>query len=545
MKRKMFLLAIMLFLLFSFIFPQKNWKIVKTFNFNNYFITGIYVKGDSLFFLDKNSKKIYQYDLKEEKIIKNWDTPCLFPSGLSIYKNSFFLCDIDTSDDGVGKIYEIDKNSGNVVNLIYPPALWPTGICATQKGLWLLDDRHNKLFLLDKNDGTILKEFHSPANYPTGISYDGKYLYIGDRVRDKIYVVFPETGDVLYPYDAPGKYVYGISKTNKDVLFCSDLQSGKIFKLKLGKEKVVKYSPITEKLTFSDTILFTGEGNVDKGEIYFPLGRNRENQKIISNFKFSPSPPTKITVDEWGEKFAIFDLGKLHIKGKLLKKVEYTVNLKLNKVRWYIDPDRVGSFKDIPPEISSKYLKNGIKYELNNPYIEETVKKVVGNEKNLYWMARKLYNFVTSRVSYKRTGGWETAPVVLKRGSGSCSEYTFSYISLCRKAGIPARYVGSIAIRKDALSMDWVFHRWAEIYLPNYGWIPVDTSRGKADLPADMSKGFGFLDNRLFVTTTAGGPESYMGWSYNGGSSFSHSPNVKIKEFILGLWEPLKDKGSR
>jgi len=39
--------------------------------------------------------------------------------------------------------------------------------------------------------------------------------------------------------------------------------------------------------------------------------------------------------------------------------------------------------------------------------------------------------------------------------------------------GDPAATQGSIVVRHDDASIDEAFHRWAEIYLPNYGWIPV------------------------------------------------------------------------
>jgi transglutaminase-like putative cysteine protease len=49
-------------------------------------------------------------------------------------------------------------------------------------------------------------------------------------------------------------------------------------------------------------------------------------------------------------------------------------------------------------------------------------------------------------------------------------------------------------------------YRWAEIYLPGYGWIPVDPDRGDEKTPRAQALGFGNLDNTLLVTTT--GPSS-------------------------------------
>ena len=101
-------------------------------------------------------------------------------------------------------------------------------------------------------------------------------------------------------------------------------------------------------------------------------------------------------------------------------------------------------------------------------------KKIVGDEKNPYWIARKVYNYLTEHLEYEMVGGWDIPEVVLKRGSGSCSEYTFSFVALCRAAGLPARYQGSVVVRGDDASIDEAFHRWAQVYLPIYGWVPVD-----------------------------------------------------------------------
>ncbi len=128
----------------------------------------------------------------------------------------------------------------------------------------------------------------------------------------------------------------------------------------------------------------------------------------------------------------------------------------------------------------------------------------------------------------------------IKRGTGSCSEYTFAFIALCRAAGLPARYQGSVVVRGDDASIDDAFHRWAEIYLPNYGWIPVDASRGDAKSPADQARGIGELANRFLITTRGGGGSEYLAWTYNSFAQYQATGYCKIEEENPGFWEPLK-----
>jgi len=107
-----------------------------------------------------------------------------------------------------------------------------------------------------------------------------------------------------------------------------------------------------------------------------------------------------------------------------------------------------------------------------------TNKKSCCFEKNPYWIARNIFDHVRKTLECKLEGGWNTAPVVLERGTGSCSEYSFCFIALCRAAGLPARYVGSIVVQGDDACLDGVFHRWPQVYLPSDGWIDIDPQGG-------------------------------------------------------------------
>ncbi|MEJ2054186.1 MAG: transglutaminase-like domain-containing protein, partial [Calditrichaceae bacterium] len=130
-------------------------------------------------------------------------------------------------------------------------------------------------------------------------------------------------------------------------------------------------------------------------------------------------------------------------------------------------------------------------------------------------MARKIFDYIRNTLEYKLEGGWNVAPVVLQRGTGSCSEYTISFIALARAAGLPARYAGAIVVRGDDASLDEVFHRWPEVYLPNFGWIPIDPQGGDKELPGDRARNIGSLSNRFLITTQGGGDSEYLGWYYN------------------------------
>jgi transglutaminase-like putative cysteine protease len=97
-----------------------------------------------------------------------------------------------------------------------------------------------------------------------------------------------------------------------------------------------------------------------------------------------------------------------------------------------------------------------------------------------------------------------------------------------------------VVVRGDDASIDEAFHRWAQIYLPNYGWVPVDANRGDKRSPADQARGFGGLSNRFLITTQGGGDSEFLGWGYNALSTYKTTGYCHVTEDQFGFWEPIE-----
>lgn len=206
-------------------------------------------------------------------------------------------------------------------------------------------------------------------------------------------------------------------------------------------------------------------------------------------------------------------------------------------------PEQTGDLSRIPEEIKKEYLADGSKYCLTDPRIYKTAKEIVGSETNCYQIARNVFEYIHQKIHYEMSDGWDTAPKILDRGTGSCSEFSVAFIALCRAAGLPARYVGSVVVRKDDASTDaGVFHRWPEVYLPNYGWVPFDASSGRGNFatPSDAAAAIGNREPNYLITTIGGGPSEYLGWEYNSEGTWKAKGPCKVVVERVGEWSPLQ-----
>lgn len=112
------------------------------------------------------------------------------------------------------------------------------------------------------------------------------------------------------------------------------------------------------------------------------------------------------------------------------------------------------------------------------PYLQELLKEIIGEETNPVIKARKIYDFVTTKVMYSYMREYftiecipEYAAVNLK---GDCGVQALLFITLCRMAGIPARWQSGLYATEFYTGC----HDWAQFYVAPYGWVFADLSFG-------------------------------------------------------------------
>jgi hypothetical protein len=491
---------------------------------------GLAYDGHFLWSSDRRTDQLYKIDPASGKCVDSFNSPGYGISGLTFDGHWLWCVDPESA-----LIFGVDPVTHIVERTIASPTTQTGGMAWDGKYLWILDNTANKLCRIDANDGTTITSISAPTGSCSQLVFDGTYLWTADRFSDQIYMLTPETGDVVIILHAPGQFTSGLAYDGK-ALWVADYQTDRIYEVAVDDGGLFSQRDTRiENMEFVHQVRNFGPDTLTDLNVFLAIPHDLNSQKILGSIEYAPKP-TEIVKDKWGQEVAHWQFKG--IAANQHTDVAMRVKAELYRCRYYVFPNRVGKLDQIPADIRKAYLVDDVKFSYTDPVIQNAVKAAVGTETNPYWIGRKIFKYIIDHMSYELSGGWNTAPTVLARTTGSCSEYTFVYIAMCRAVGLPARFAGAVSWRDDDASWDDVHHRWVEIYLPNYGWIPVDPSGGDNPWPANQANAIGFVDNRFVITTLGGGGSEYLDWNYDANERWTSKGKCKVVVKSFGEWTP-------
>lgn len=155
------------------------------------------------------------------------------------------------------------------------------------------------------------------------------------------------------------------------------------------------------------------------------------------------------------------------------------------------------------------------------PRLRALVAGIVDEEESPRLRARAIYDWVANNIRYNYAREYSTLPCipeyVLDRGYGDCGQTALLFITMCRIAGVPARWQSGWIIYPQLTNL----HDWSEIYLAPYGWVPVDADYA-ASLKSDF-KGLTPSERAELHEFYFGGLDSYR-MAVNSDHSHPHYP---------------------
>ena len=141
-----------------------------------------------------------------------------------------------------------------------------------------------------------------------------------------------------------------------------------------------------------------------------------------------------------------------------------------------------GTWKDIPEyDTTTNDYQCNCKRSGNIVDPDNTTIKSISNRlyaecsSNKLAYAERCYEYVAANYHYLNPNtGLHPLTDLLSAGGGDCGNLSSIYISLLRAKGIPARHVVAIGDNNR-------YHVWAEFYIQNFGWVPVDVTYKNSD----------------------------------------------------------------
>ncbi|NLB91708.1 MAG: transglutaminase domain-containing protein [Clostridiales bacterium] len=165
----------------------------------------------------------------------------------------------------------------------------------------------------------------------------------------------------------------------------------------------------------------------------------------------------------------------LHLKENTPIKWRYSYTQTIHNID-FSRPPAQAIYQAPPP--SDQDLSQQAPHIFFSPYLKALAASLVKSEKDPLTIARTFYDYVTTQVDYAFVPQYffidDIAQYTAINRKGDCGLQALLFITLCRIAGIPARWQSGLCISNQ----DVGFHDWAQFYIAPFGWLFCDCSFG-------------------------------------------------------------------
>ena len=245
----------------------------------------------------------------------------------------------------------------------------------------------------------------------------------------------------------------------------------------------VENKEIKELLSYRVRKKFLLKPSVDLYSLQFkyPLVKKNIPGQSIKNLYTYPKFNALVD-DPDGNEIAVFYFSDVKAGRPLEIEIRYIVQIEVAYIK--LEPSLVPSDYSSVKEDLREYLKDEEGLNLSSPAITEIVDSFASGKETPYLKAKAMYDFITDNIEYENVetmSGFQSPEETLAMKRGNCAAISKLFVAFCRASGIPSRQIDGIVFEPNVSSkksVNKVGHAWSEIYLPPYGWLPVDATFG-------------------------------------------------------------------
>jgi len=160
-----------------------------------------------------------------------------------------------------------------------------------------------------------------------------------------------------------------------------------------------------------------------------------------------------------------------------------------------ITEEQSQTLTDIPDLLKNEYCKKEGPWLTDNPNLQTLATSLASNETRVLSIIKNFVRWIARNISYHSEEVPRYPNETYNTAKGDCDDKAILLITLCRILGIPAYLqvgcifeITSFSTQKyweehvTSVSRQIVWHGWAIVYIPPWGWLPVDLTYVPFDL---------------------------------------------------------------
>lgn len=347
--------------------------------------------------------------------------------------------------------------------------------------LWITDEERNARIAIDfSRDSMYIAEYlnpYYPDLTPEQVSAWEATNALENMMIDGQKRYFRNAGRNLFRIDAEARKVYERahpSEEDPEDIFCDIHNRSVIAAVRQSGSHLVMPTKFTisYKLTVKPDVVPAGKVI----RAWMPYPRQDQNSMVEVQLLEASESDYIISPDEGVTHKSIY-MEKKAVAGEPTV-FTYKFSFK-GYAEWYdFGPEDVKPY-DVNSELYKKYTAERDQHIIFTDKIKSITDAVVAGETNPYLKVRAIYTWIVEHfpwASAREYSTIENIPMyVLANKHGDCGQVGLLLVTMCRYAGVPARWQSGWMLHPGSVNM----HDWSEVYYEGIGWVPTDVSFGR------------------------------------------------------------------
>lgn len=231
--------------------------------------------------------------------------------------------------------------------------------------------------------------------------------------------------------------------------------------------KAYRFSPIQNQIEYQ--FQWTALVDLPETKFHFVLPKQNTHSQILTEENY-PSQ-TSLEEDEVGNRLLVLTIPAMKA-GDTKDLAVYRALLTRYKIQWNLDPNlSVPLNQSQSKKEFESYLQDAWFLKMNSPIVLEKRNALFLESSNLKDVLTKTQGYVSS-IPYK-SGSFESAPQVIEKNNGGCTEHSYVTMALLRGIGIPSRLVWNYLPTESSKEITFN-HKFVEVWVEGLGWIPME-----------------------------------------------------------------------